>query len=207
LPFGIGTPEAKRGSYRLALESAGLQPVEDVGTLDGLDGLMLAGGTDIDPALYGAAKDERTDEPDVARDKLEALLLRQALERDVPVFGICRGLQVMNVALGGTLRQHVEGHKYPKVREVHRVSIVKNSRLESILGQSDYVVNSRHHQCAHMVPARLQVTASAPDGVVEALELPGHRFVMAVQWRPEARIDTTDFKLFEAFAVAVRSVR
>ena len=203
LPFGIGTPEEKRGSYRNALRQAGIEPVENITDLSGVDGLLLAGGTDVDPALYGAEGEAGADEPDRVRDGLEGALLDEALERDLPVLGICRGLQFLNVHLGGTLRQHIEGHKRPKVRDVHGIAIAPGSRLESILGEREYVVNSRHHQGADRVGTGLAVTATAPDGVVEALELPGRRFVLAVQWHPEARTDGPDAKVFEAFRKAL----
>jgi gamma-glutamyl-gamma-aminobutyrate hydrolase PuuD len=204
LPFGIGTPEEKRDSYRNALRQAAIEPVENVADLRSLDGLLLAGGTDVDPALYGAACEAETDQPDRVRDGLEGALLDQALERDLPVLGICRGLQFLNVRLGGTLRQHIDGHKCPKVREVHGIAIAPGSRLEAILATREYVVNSRHHQAADRVGTGLAVTATAPDGVVEALELPGKRFVLAVQWHPEARTDGPDARLFEAFREAMR---
>lgn len=203
LPFGIGTPEEKRGSYRDALRQAGIEPVENVTDLAGLDGLLLAGGTDVDPALYGAAREAQTDEPDRVRDRLEGALLDEAIERDLPVLAICRGLQLLNVRLGGTLRQHIDGHKCPKVRDVHRIAIAPGSRLHAILETREYVVNSRHHQSADRVGKRLTATATAPDGVVESLELPGKRFVLAVQWHPEARTDGDDARLFEAFRKAM----
>jgi putative glutamine amidotransferase len=203
LPFGIGTPEAKRGNYRDALRAVGIEPVENVTTLDGFSGLMLAGGSDIDPALYGETAGPQTEAADTERDHLECALFREALERDLPVLGICRGLQLMNVAMGGALVQHIDGHKCPKQREVHAVRIAPGSHLESILGAGEYPVNSRHHQCAARLGARLRVTAAAPDGVVEALELPEARFVLAVQWHPEARLDSPDSKIFAAFRAAL----
>ena len=203
LPFGMGTPESKRDSYRTALREVGIEPVENVETLDGLDGLLLAGGNDVDPALYGEGRQPQTDEPDHERDRVESGLVREALARDLPVFGICRGIQLFNVALGGTLIQHIEGHKCPRQREVHPVAIASGRRLHSILGMTEFVVNSRHHQCAGRVAEGLLVAATAPDGVIEALELPGKRFAVTVQWHPEARIDGPDRKLFEAFASAL----
>jgi hypothetical protein len=172
LPFGIRTPEEKRASYRDALRQAGIDPVENVTDLSGVDGLLLAGGSDVDPALYGAAREPGTDEPERVRDSLEGALLDEALERDLPVLGICRGLQFLNVHLGGTLRQHIEGHKFPKVREVHGIAIAPGSRLEAILEMREYVVNSRHHKVADRIAASLLVTAVAPDGAVEAWNSP-----------------------------------
>ena len=199
LPFGTGTPEEKRGVYREALRALGIEPVDDAGSLEGLDGLMLAGGNDVDPALYGEAAGPLTEEPDPDRDGRESALLRAAIERDMPVLAICRGLQLVNVVLGGTLIQHVEGHSLRKLRDAHRVTIAAGSRLEGILGTRDYVVNSRHHQCAGRIAPGLVVTAAAPDGVVEALEWPERRFVLAVQWHPEGRTDGPDGRLFAAF--------
>jgi putative glutamine amidotransferase len=198
-PFGSRTPEGKRNPYRLALHAVSVQPVENVTTLAGLDGLVLAGGSDIDPAMYGAPRHPETGEPDPARDSLEIFLLREALERDLPVLAICRGLQLLNVALGGTLVQHIEGHRYPDQPDVHPITIASHSRLRSILEVDEFVVNSRHHQCVDRVASGLVVVARAPDNVVEALELPGKRFVLAVQWHPEDRTDGPDARLFEAF--------
>jgi putative glutamine amidotransferase len=199
LPFGSNTPEDKRSPYRQALDTAGIQPVENVTTLAGLDGLLLTGGSDIDPAMYGAPRHPDTGEPDPARDTLETVLLREALERDLPVLAICRGLQLLNVALGGTLVQHIEGHRHREQPDVHPITIGSHSRLRSILGVDEFVVNSRHHQCVDRVASGLVVVARAPDNVVEALEFPGKRFVLAVQWHPEDRAGGPDARLFEAF--------
>jgi putative glutamine amidotransferase len=203
LPFGSRTPENKRGPYRQSLRAASIEPVETVATLAGLDGLVLAGGSDIDPGLYGAPREAETEPPDHYRDSLEIALLREALDRDLPVLAICRGLQLLNTALGGTLVQHIEGHRDRDRQEVHAIAIAPQSRLHSILGVDEYVVNSRHHQCVDRVAGGLEVAARAPDGVVEALELPGKRFVLAVQWHPEERTDRLDAKLFDAFRDAM----
>ena len=207
LPFGSRTPEGKRTPYRQALDRAGIQPVENVTTLAGLDGLLLAGGSDIDPARYGAPRQPETGEPDPDQDSLETVLLREALERDLPVLAICRGHQLLNVVLGGTLAQHIEGHRHPEQPDVHPITIVSPSRLRSILGVDEFVVNSRHHQGVDRLASGLEVVARAPDNVVEALELPGRRFVLAVQWHPEDRTSGPDAKLFEAFRDAASAVK
>jgi gamma-glutamyl-gamma-aminobutyrate hydrolase PuuD len=203
LPFGTGTPETKRRPYRNALLQAGVEPVENVATLNGLAGLVLAGGRDVDPGLYGESRGPDTEEPDCARDRLESALLAEALSRDLPVLAICRGLQLLNAVQGGSLRQHIDGHNHPTQREVHPVCIAPGSGLELILGTRDYSVNSRHHQCVATVGRDLVATATAPDGVVEALEMPGRRFVLAVQWHPEGRTDGPDARLFAAFRAAL----
>ena len=203
LPFGVSSPESKRETYRSALIAVGIEPVENVSTLDGVAGLCLAGGADVDPALYGEARLPETQAPDQDRDRLESALLLEALDRDLPVLAICRGLQLLNAVLGGTLAQHIEGHNYRKQRDVHEIRIAPGSQLERILGTPSYMVNSRHHQCAAKVAGGLLLAATAPDGVVEALEVPGKRFALAVQWHPEARIDGPDAQLFRAFRDAM----
>jgi putative glutamine amidotransferase len=204
LPFGR-TPEKKRIPYRKALEGVGVQAVEDAATLVGLDGLMLAGGTDVDPALYGAVTHPETGDPDRDRDGIEVRLVREAVARDLPVLAICRGLQMMNVAQGGSLVQHIERHRCPELRDAHPITIEAGSRLQSILRGGEFFVNSRHHQCADRVANGLAVVGRAEDGVIEALEMPGKRFVVAVQWHPEDRGDGPDGKLFAAFRDAMSS--
>ena len=184
-----------------------MEPDENATTVDGLDGLLLAGGSDIDPALYGAPRDPRSERADHARDSLESTLLRQALNGGLPVLAICRGMQFLNAFLGGTLVQHIEGHLCPRLQTAHQVRITPQSRLETILGADDYAVNSRHHQCVDRVASELVVVARAPDDVPEALELPGDRFVLAVQWHPEDRTDGPDGKLFDAFRDALKRAR
>jgi putative glutamine amidotransferase len=202
LPFGSGTPEIKRRPYREALEAASVEAVDGVTTIDGLDGLVLAGGTDIDPELYGAAPHPETGEPDRDRDRLEIALLREALERDLPVLAICRGMQLLNVALGGSLLQHIEGHRVPGRAVVHSVRLAPASRVGAILGSGEYGVNSRHHQCVERLGNGLTVVGRAPDDIVEAVELEGKRFVVGVQWHPEDRRE--DWKLFTAFGDSMK---
>jgi putative glutamine amidotransferase len=203
LPFGSRTPESKRSPYRKALDAASMQPVENIASVAGLDGLLLAGGSDVDPALYGAPRHPETGEPDHDRDSLETALLREALDRDLPVLAICRGLQLLNAVLGGTLVQHIDGHRCPEQQAVHPMAIASHSRLKSILEVDGYIVNSRHHQCVDQVASGLVLAARAPDNVIEALELPGKRFVLAVQWHPEDRTGGPDGRLFEAFREAM----
>ncbi len=204
LPFGRRTPESKRVPYREALKAAGIEADEKATTVEGLDGLLLAGGPDIDPALYGAPRDPRTEGADHDRDALEYILLRQALDGGLPVLAICRGMQLLNAFLGGTLLQHIEEHRCPGQLTAHRITIASPSRLEWILGAEEYTVNSRHHQCVGRVASRLAVVARAPDDVPEALELQGDGFVLAVQWHPEDRTEGPDGKLFEAFRNAMK---
>jgi putative glutamine amidotransferase len=204
--FGEQTKQTKREPYRAALHCAEIDFIENPLTLEDCAGLMLTGGADVDSARYHQARHPETDPPDTERDQREASLLSDALRRDIPVLAICRGMQLLNVVLGGTLAQHIEGHRRRGEPDAHSVHIREGTRLASILETGDYQVNSRHHQSVASLGKDLVSTATAPDGIIEALELPGKRFVIAVQWHPEDRIDGDDRKLFEAFAEAVHAV-
>lgn len=183
--------------YQLALEAAGAEvvritsrPGSDVGDpaarLAGVAGLLLPGGWDIDPAAYGEPRDFRTGEVDPALDRTEIALVRCAVAAGVPVTGICRGMQLVNVALGGTLHQHVEEHPplRPRDRLAHPVTVEGGSTLATITGPGPVMVNSLHHQAVRRVAPGLGVTAQSPDGVIEGLEALDHR-VLAVQCHPE----------------------
>jgi putative glutamine amidotransferase len=185
----------RRALARVGLEAVDLTPDMKRDSVLGLNGLMLSGGTDVNPRRYGFENDPACDDE---RDEFETRLLKDALKRGVPVLGICRGLQMMNVALGGTLVRDM------KHAELHGVKIDSDSQLADAVGMIEYEVNSRHHQAADTPGAGLRVVAKAPDGIIEGLEMPGKRFAMAVQWHPEDRIDSNegDRRLFEAFARA-----
>lgn len=197
--------------YAAALRAVGLEPVPNPESLKDLGGLLLAGGTDVDPRLYGEEKQPETEDPDRERDAREAALIREAMDKDISVFAICRGLQMLNVALGGTLIQHLpntEEHqrRTPDPAErVHDIVVTPGALLSKAIGAGEHPVNSRHHQAIGRLAPTLRVTATAPhDGIVEAAELPGMRFVVGVQWHPEDRIRCeADRRLFESFARAV----
>jgi gamma-glutamyl-gamma-aminobutyrate hydrolase PuuD len=202
--------------YRDALLAAGLNPVlrEANGTLSLSDsaGLVLTGGSDVDPGLYGETRQAETEPPDEGRDALEASLVEEALAQDLPILAICRGLQILNVSQGGTLIQHLDPpnrHERSDVsRElpVHPVTIQPDTLLSAIAGTDTWQVNSRHHQAVRTVAGNLRVSAFDPeDRTVEALEHPDRRFVLAVQWHPEdqARIDPGQLKIFRSFGAAI----
>ena len=188
------------------------QPVDcDIAerVLDGLDGLVITGGKDVDPAAYGQPPHPATDEPGRQRDAWEFTLLRAALKRGLPVLGICRGAQVLNVALGGTLHQHLpdvighNGHRAANaVFTTLPVRTVPGTRLATLVGDS-IDAQCYHHQAIAELGEGLMVSAWDADGVVEALELPGDGFVLAVQWHPEETLD--DLRLFAAIVEAARS--
>ena len=203
--------------YVQAIEHAGGRPlvvppsenaVEE--TLDALDGLIVSGGEDIEPALYGAAPHPETKGARPDRDVAELALLRAALERDMPVLAICRGSQVLNVARGGDLVQHLpdlvgdEKHKHtPGTFADHDVTLDAESRLGRILGDRA-PVKSHHHQGYGRIGTGLREVAWAEDGVVEGLEDPEKRFAIGVLWHPE---EGKDFALFAQLVEAARSYR
>jgi putative glutamine amidotransferase len=163
-----------------------------------VDGLLLVGGDDVDPRLYGAEFPDLCEEIDRARDDFEVALVRAAAEGGVPLLGVCRGLQVMNVALGGTLLEDVPRrvpgallHRLDGKDGSHAITVTEGSRLHALLGATRLEVNSHHHQALARTAARLAVVAHSPDGVVEAAEDAAHPFFVGVQWHPE-RMVTAD---------------
>jgi len=208
--------DEKARPYEEALRQVGLEPVRlhasrPPHTIEGLDGLLLSGGSDINPKLYHQPPHVETDKPDDPRDEMETRLLRQALDRNLPVLAICRGMQLFNVVhSGGTLHQHIEAHSVRLTGAsltAHTIEVEAGSQLAAIVGPGSQEVNSRHHQALDQVGGRLRVSAVSPDGVIEAVERADLRFAVAVQWHPEDRVraSVSDRKLFEAFAKAVGS--
>jgi gamma-glutamyl-gamma-aminobutyrate hydrolase PuuD len=204
-------------AYVDAIERAGgravlIPPVEEdvEETLDALDAIVFSGGADVDPLHYGAEPHPETDVPHTRRDAGELALLRAALERDMPTLAICRGFQLLNVARGGDLVQHLPdkvGHdehkRVPGEYAVHPVEVKEGSRLAEIVGASSDVT-SHHHQALGRVGEGLVESAWAADGTLEAVEDPTRRFVVGVQWHPEA---SEDVALFEALVEQAREFR
>lgn len=212
-------------AYTHALTDAGLipmvlppiDPAYAVASLRGVAGLVLTGGEDLDPALFGEAPHSATDAPHAARDAYEIALARAAHEQRVPTLAICRGAQVMNVALGGTLVQDIPSQEPSDIdhspagkraERVHGIEIDPESRLARIMGARQISTNSSHHQAVRRTAAALHVTARSEDGIVEALESRDPAWWMvAVQWHPEELTYTDepwDRRLFAAFGAAVR---
>ncbi|HEY2995020.1 MAG TPA: gamma-glutamyl-gamma-aminobutyrate hydrolase family protein [Methylomirabilota bacterium] len=185
-----------------------------------LDGLVLTGGGDIDPARFGQARHPKTDDVAPARDELELGLTRRALDEDVPLFAICRGIQVLNVALGGTLVQDLpserpssiaHSQREPRHESTHAVKVMgEGTRLGRVLGSLEVSVNSMHHQAIDRLGFGLREVAWSPDGVIEGVELPGDdHFVLGVQWHPEELVghDQAARNLFTALVEAARQQR
>lgn len=181
--------------------------------LELVDGLLLCGGGDVDPALYGGRAHPAIGGVDRARDESEIELVRGAIARDLPLLAICRGLQLVNVALGGTLIEHLPDevgagvpHRGKRDYQRHAVEIERESRLARVLGTCRTSPASSHHQALRRVADGLVVVARAPDGVIEAAEMPARRWLIGVQWHPErsAALDPEQQRLFDAFVSAAR---
>jgi putative glutamine amidotransferase len=215
--IGVAWPKA---DYVASLEQAGAEVRElrpgrdDVSTtLRGCDGVLLTGGADVDPGEYGDADRHPTLELDPIRDRYELEIARTALDRDMPLFAICRGAQVLNVAAGGTLVQDIPSQQptdlthsltVPKDSLAHDIAVAPASCLSVLMAprldrKGHMAVNSRHHQSVRDVAPGFVVSAAAPDGVVEAIEKPGARFCLGVQWHPENFWRSGEFRsLFDA---------
>jgi putative glutamine amidotransferase len=225
----IGITRCNRlDDYVASVETSGGKPrILDVTdsartVVNEIDGLLLTGGGDVDPVLYGEERHPTVEDAEPGRDEFEIDIARRAMDADLPLLAICRGAQVLNVAAGGTLVQDIPSavetelpHSIttPKDHVAHDVQITAGSRLQQALGpavSSSHTcrVNSRHHQSVGRLGASLSPSATAPDGVVEAIENSEQEFCIGVQWHPENFWRTGEFKsLFDSFIEAARSRR
>jgi len=213
--------------YLESIRRAGGEPIEVVigseapeQLIGRVDGLMLTGGGDVDPVLYGEAADNTFQAAETGRDEYEIALARAAVASGIPFLAICRGMQVLNVAMGGTLVQDIPSqvkgaleHSVPQPRFhiAHEVWVAKGSRLAALLadhmedGETCHV-NSRHHQAVKVAAQGFEVTATSPDGVIEAMEKPDAAYCVAVQWHPENFWRTGEFReLFEGLVEAANA--
>ena len=207
----------RAGGEPWILDRAAQQPADIIRRAAGL---LLTGGGDVNPSIYGEAAHPAFDAAEAGRDEYEIELVRRAIEADLPVFAICRGIQVLNVARGGTLVQDIPtelpgalGHRlavppHEPVALAHGIMVKQDSLLARstgghLAGTGSFAVNSRHHQAVKVLGEGLVATAAAPDGVVEAIEDPTRRFCLGVQWHPENFHRTGEFRsLFEGFVEA-----
>ncbi len=210
---------ALRENYFAAVRRAGglavalpHEPEDATAYLERIDGLIVTGGDfDVDPALFGAAARHPSVTTKDRRTAFELAVTRAAVARDMPVLGICGGQQLLNVALGGTLIQHIPdevagalAHEQPNPRTEpgHSVSVTPGTLLHRVVGTDELLVNSAHHQAVREVGRGLVVDARAPDGVIEGVEHPGRRFCLGVQWHPEYEISDGDGRILTAFIAA-----
>ncbi len=229
---GFSRPIARAGGIPLTLPRLA-ESLDDV--LDACDGIALGGGRDLDPRRYGQEPSDLLAATEPLRDAFELELVERALERDLPLLGMCRGIQVLNVALGGTLVQdlslvpewaeHPSDRGWARWKEVeraslegdpvvpphprHPIAVEPGSKLHAALGAEHVEVDSFHHQALDRVAPELTVVARAPDGVVEAVELDGKEYVLAVQWelQEEWRVDPRFLAIFEHFVQATATRR
>jgi len=226
MPLIAITSCRKLEDYRQSVIHAGGEPrvvdatMTAAAALEGVDGLMLTGGDDVAPTRYGEAAHPAVVAADPARDEFELALVHEARARHLPIFAICRGVQVLNVACGGSLVQDIPAQvtgalphsldvpphqSYDLAHEIwmDRDTLLAKLMRERLNDVDSCEVNSRHHQAVKQVAAGFQVTATAPDGVIEAIEDPRERFCLGVQWHPENFWRTGEFRpLFEGFIEA-----
>ena len=218
------TPSNRLTDYVESVRRAGGDPrvlsVDEPPSLEGLDGVLFTGGGDVDPSHYHDARHPSTNEPDAARDAFELALAKLALAKNAPLLAVCRGLQVINVAAGGTLIQDIPaqvnralGHQIdsPPYAIAHEIWVTPGTTLARVMQEEladgeVLQVNSRHHQAIDKTAEGFTVSATAPDGVVEAIERSSAPFCVAVQWHPENFWRTGEFRsLFEEFVKAAES--
>jgi putative glutamine amidotransferase len=217
LRVNVAYTQALRGAGLLPLVLPVLDPEDADAALDGVAGLVLTGGEDVDPARYGSTPHPALGDIHAGRDAFEIALVHAARARSLPTLAICRGVQILNVALGGTLVQDigtewsnpiVHDGEWARTARVHEVEVTPGSRLARALGTERPVVNSMHHQSVGIVAPSLATVAKAPDGIVEGVEWPTDDWWMVgVQWHPEELWNSTepwDRNLFAAFTEVVR---
>ena len=228
----IGMPQPGKDLFRQYMKSKYVQSIRRAGgevrwiELDDLDravkemlecdGMLLPGGGDVEPSYYGQERTEKCGEPNELRDKGELRLLEAFLPTNKPIFGICRGVQVMNVYFGGTLYQDITTTQVQKHRDFksrrkgcHKVRMMPRSKLGKLMGSEWALVNSMHHQAVDTLGPGLNVAAVSEDGFIEAVELLLHPFCIGVQWHPEhlSKYNKTQQDLFDAFVAACKEMK
>ncbi|MCJ7625421.1 MAG: gamma-glutamyl-gamma-aminobutyrate hydrolase family protein [Anaerolineaceae bacterium] len=225
----IGHPKARVAAVNYYIEAilragglpliipVGLQEDDLIQLGDLLDGLVITGGPDIDPAAYGEKMDPEVKGVDVLRDKGEIFLVRYAVQEKIPLLGICRGVQIINIAMGGSLYTHVSDQHPDAIHHTsypdlpfdllsHPVTLLGGSKLAEIFGCASIRVNSLHHQGIKVIPPDIKATAFAPDQLVEGIEVQDHPFCIGVQWHPEILTDNQHaLALFRSFIQAAAS--
>ncbi len=216
------TPSIENNKYMLnrayaeaVLKNGGIPNILTYGEIDDIDfilskydGILLSGGGDVDPSYYSQKIHPKTEIVDKIRDEFELTLCKKAVEKNIPLLAICRGVQILNVAFSGTLYQHIENHNFNDERfsEKHEINISPNTLLFNILKNDKIKTNSIHHQAIAKIGKDLKASAVSEDGIVEALEY-NNKFTLGVQWHPEALFDKIEIhsKIFEYFIEACKN--
>ena len=201
IPEGYQMGLLSRGAEMVVFEYA-MKDEELVSLLGTVDGFLFSGGPDVAPARYGRAVEPKCGEINLRRDEVEFLLFPLVLRRDMPVLAICRGIQMVNVALGGTLIQHVDGHQMREGIYAHELTVKPGSRLHELAGSGRILTNSYHHQMVDDLAPSLEAVAWTDDGRIEAAVRPRSRFLAAYQWHPEVTLkhdDPLSHKIFDDF--------
>ncbi|MEK3937440.1 gamma-glutamyl-gamma-aminobutyrate hydrolase family protein [Sporosarcina sp. FSL W7-1349] len=210
LPLAFYQVLQNSGAYGIAIP-----PMFNLSVLSKLDGLILTGGADIDPSFYRQIRKPYTDKPDKIRDNFEFKILVDALNLDIPILGICRGGQLLNVAFGGTLYQdilkecpYLDIHNVKSEQEIsHEIELIGTSKLADLTEFNSEAVNSKHHQAIDDLGQGLKVIAVATDNLIEAVESTQHRWVVGVQWHPEVIAKHKNFhqRIFNTFVESVKT--
>ncbi len=205
IPEGYQTGILSRGAEMVVFEYTYTDEAL-LALLDTVDGFLFSGGPDVDPARYGRPRDPRCQEPNLRRDEVEFTLFPLVLARDMPILAICRGIQMVNVALGGTLIQHVDDHQMHEGVYGHELRLAPGSRLAQLAGAERVIVNSYHHQMIDDLAPSLVPVAWTDDGHIEAAFRPESRFLSAYQWHPEVTLkrDALSNRIFDDFVDACR---
>lgn len=210
LPNVYITAVTESGGTVTALPPQPITPRQADAIVAGVDGIVFSGGADVDPALYGQEPHERTGAPRKDRDEFELALMRAAIDSDTPFLAICRGFQLLNVLLGGTLIQHLPdrvGHENYQLGggkfTTQKLTVARDSLIGEALPDGRVTAHLYHHQGIDRLADALTLTSSTDEGVIQAAELPDHTFALAVQWHPEE--NTSDRRLFEALVAASRA--
>lgn len=203
--------EKAGGILVMVASDNGEEDLEDL--LENVDGILIPGGTDVNPSLYEEKREEYTQDSDNYKDIIESFLIERALEKKLPILAICRGIQILNVKLGGSLCQDVEKEIVGSIKHdrhndgprsllAHKVFLEENSLIKKIIGLKEIEVNSLHHQGIKTVSKELTISARSPDGLVEGLEMPSYPFLLGLQWHPEELDNPLWKKVFDSFITA-----
>ncbi len=192
------------GQTPVLISNFNLQAIDKI--ISVADGILFTGGGDIHAKFFNQRLHPKASDINIARDEFELKLCMKAIQKNLPVLGICRGIQIINIALGGNIFQHINGHmqNIPRDLAAHNVYLKSDTKLFKLIGQKKMQVNSLHHQAVNILGKDLKISGFAEDGIIEAIEMPSKKFVMGLQWHPESlyKVYESQMKIFKGFAEA-----